>query len=44
MEAYHTWRGWAEKSAGDYTFHVAVTWWSEQVSHDMGTAGAGRGA
>jgi dihydropyrimidinase len=37
MEAYHTWRGWAEKSAGDYTFHVAVTWWDESVHRDMGT-------
>ena len=31
------WRGWAEKSAGDYSFHVAVTWWSEGVHADMGT-------
>src|SRR6187399_2057429 len=30
MEAFNTWRGWAEKAAGDYGFHVAVTWWSEQ--------------
>jgi dihydropyrimidinase len=37
LEAYHTWRGWAEKSAGDYTFHVAVTWWDESVHADMGT-------
>jgi dihydropyrimidinase len=37
LEAYHTWRGWAAKSAGDYTFHVAVTWWSDQVHADMGT-------
>jgi dihydropyrimidinase len=37
LEAYHTWRGWAGKSAGDYTFHVAVTWWSDQVHADMGT-------
>jgi dihydropyrimidinase len=37
MDAYRTWRGWAEKSAADYAFHVAVTWWSEQVSADMGT-------
>ena len=37
MEAYHTWRGWAEKSAGDYTFHVAVTWWDDSVHRDMGT-------
>ena len=37
MEAYQTWRGWAEKSAGDYGFHVAVTWWDETVKRDMGT-------
>ena len=37
LEAYHTWRGWAAKSAGDYTFHVAVTWWSDQVHAEMGT-------
>ena len=37
LEAYHTWRGWAEKSAADYGFHVAVTWWSEGVREDMGT-------
>jgi dihydropyrimidinase len=37
LEAYHTWRGWAAKSASDYTFHVAVTWWSDQVHADMGT-------
>jgi dihydropyrimidinase len=37
MEAYHQWRGWAQKAAGDYTFHVAVTWWSDQVHEDMGT-------
>lgn len=37
MEAFHTWRGWAEKSAGDYSFHVAVTWWDDSVHADMGT-------
>jgi dihydropyrimidinase len=37
LEAYHLWRGWAEKSAGDYTFHVAVTWWDDSVHADMGT-------
>ena len=36
MEAFHTWRGWAEKSASDYGFHVAVTWWSDSVREDMG--------
>jgi len=37
LETYHTWRGWAEKSATDYSFHVAVTWWDETVHRDMGT-------
>jgi len=37
MEAYRQWRGWAEKSAGDYGFHVAVTWWGESVHADMAT-------
>jgi dihydropyrimidinase len=37
MEAYQTWRGWAEKAAGDYSFHVAITWWDETVKRDMGT-------
>ena len=36
MDAYRKWRGWAEKSAADYTFHVAVTWWDESVHRDMG--------
>ncbi len=37
LEAYETWRGWAEKSVSDYSFHVAITWWDESVSKDMGT-------
>jgi dihydropyrimidinase len=37
MAAYQKWRGWAEKSAADYSFHVAVTWWDESVKKDMGT-------
>src|SRR5436190_19523877 len=37
MEAFHAWRGWAEKAAADYAFHVAVTWWDESVHRDMGT-------
>lgn len=37
LDAYRQWRGWAEKSAADYGFHVAITWWSEQVHADMGT-------
>ncbi|MEJ6000274.1 dihydropyrimidinase [Paucibacter soli] len=37
MEAYRQWRGWAEKSAADYGFHVAITWWGESVHADMAT-------
>ena len=37
MEAYRQWREWAEKSAADYSFHVAVTWWDETVHADMAT-------
>ncbi|MBI9103482.1 MAG: dihydropyrimidinase [Spirochaetales bacterium] len=37
LEAYKKWRGWAEKAATDYSFHVAVTWWDESVHKDMET-------
>ena len=37
MDAFRKWRGWAEKAAADYSFHVAVTWWDESVHRDMGT-------
>jgi dihydropyrimidinase len=37
LDAYKTWRGWAEKAATDYSFHVAITWWDESVYRDMGT-------
>ncbi|MDE2094797.1 MAG: dihydropyrimidinase [Burkholderiales bacterium] len=37
MDAFRNWRGWAEKSAADYSFHVAVTWWDPSVHDDMGT-------
>ncbi len=37
MEAYHQWREWSEKSAADYSFHVAITWWDETVRKAMGT-------
>lgn len=36
LEAYQTWRGWSEKAATDYSFHVAVTWWDDSVSEEMG--------
>ncbi|MBI3442105.1 MAG: dihydropyrimidinase [Proteobacteria bacterium] len=37
LSAYEKWRGWAKKAATDYSFHVAVTWWDDSVSKDMGT-------
>ena len=37
IEAYRTWRDWAGKAASDYAFHVAITWWSDEVHEDMGT-------
>ena len=37
LDAYKEWRGWAEKAAADYSFHVAITWWDDTVHADMGT-------
>jgi dihydropyrimidinase len=37
LDAYRKWRGWAEKSASDYGFHMAITWWDESVRRDMAT-------
>nr|XP_039253967.1 dihydropyrimidinase-like [Styela clava] len=38
IEAYNKWRGWADpKVCCDYSFHVGVTWWSEQVKEEMAT-------
>ena len=37
LDAYKKWRGWAEKAAGDYSLHVAVTWWDDSVKADMKT-------
>eukprot|EP01125_Pyxidicula_operculata_P021812 TRINITY_DN8661_c0_g1_i1.p1 TRINITY_DN8661_c0_g1~~TRINITY_DN8661_c0_g1_i1.p1 ORF type:complete len:493 (-),score=129.52 TRINITY_DN8661_c0_g1_i1:78-1556(-) len=43
IKAYDTWRGWAEESVCDYGFHVAITWWSDQVREDMGILARERG-
>jgi dihydropyrimidinase len=43
MEAFEIWRGWAEKAAADYAFHVAITWWDESVHRDMGLLAAEHG-
>jgi dihydropyrimidinase len=36
LDAWRDWRGWAEKAASDYSFHVAITWWDQSVHDDMG--------
>eukprot|EP00668_Euglena_longa_P029245 GGOE01036589.1.p1 GENE.GGOE01036589.1~~GGOE01036589.1.p1 ORF type:complete len:520 (+),score=166.28 GGOE01036589.1:38-1561(+) len=37
LEAFHQWQAWATPKVNcDYGFHVAVTWWSEQVAEEMG--------
>lgn len=43
MDAFHQWRGWAEKAVSDYSFHVAVTWWDDSVYEDMGKLVADHG-
>jgi dihydropyrimidinase len=35
-EAYRDWRRKSEKAAGDYSYHLAVTSWSEAVEREMG--------
>ncbi|HEY1099311.1 MAG TPA: dihydropyrimidinase [Myxococcota bacterium] len=37
LDAFHKWMAWAKKSATDYSFHVAITWWDESVRDDMKT-------
>lgn len=37
LAAYRFWRDKAQKAAADYSLHVAVTWWGEQVAAEMET-------
>eukprot|EP01113_Clastostelium_recurvatum_P030904 TRINITY_DN3806_c0_g1_i6.p1 TRINITY_DN3806_c0_g1~~TRINITY_DN3806_c0_g1_i6.p1 ORF type:complete len:430 (-),score=131.96 TRINITY_DN3806_c0_g1_i6:40-1329(-) len=44
LEAYDQWRGWADPKVNcDFSLHVAVTWWSPQVSEEMGVLVRERG-
>ncbi|KAI6654773.1 Dihydropyrimidinase [Oopsacas minuta] len=36
LDAFKQWKGWATpKVCCDYSLHVAITWWSDQVGKDM---------
>lgn len=36
LQQYDRWRGWADaKVCCDYSLHVGVTWWSEQVRQEI---------
>ena len=43
LEAYDTWMANAAKAPSDYSFHVAITWWSDQVKEEMGVLTRERG-
>jgi len=43
LEAYDTWMSNAQKAPSDYSFHVAITWWSDQVKEEMGVLTRERG-
>jgi len=45
LSAYTKWRQWADdKVCCDYSLHMAVTWWGEQVQRDMETAVRDKGS
>jgi dihydropyrimidinase len=35
LDAHDQWQEWAKKSVSDYSFHVAITWWSDSVAQQM---------
>ncbi|CAI8013232.1 Dihydropyrimidinase [Geodia barretti] len=44
LKMYEQWRGWADpKVCCDYSFHVGVTWWGEEVYQDMATLVSDKG-
>lgn len=34
-EAFNQWRDWAKKACMDYSFHVAITWWDDDMANEM---------
>ncbi len=43
LDAYEQWMGWAKKACADYSFHVAITWWSDKVREEMGVLARDKG-
>lgn len=37
LEALQAWDNKSTKACADYTFHMAITWWGEQVFNEMAT-------
>ena len=37
LEALQAWYNKSTKACADYTFHMAITWWGEQVFNEMAT-------
>ena len=35
LDAHDQWSEWGEKAVADYSFHVAITWWSDSVAQQM---------
>jgi len=43
IDAYQKWRGWADpKVCCDYSLHVSITWWSDQVRNGIFVVSASR--
>jgi dihydropyrimidinase len=36
-DAYQDWRTRSKKAAGDYGYHMSITWWSDEVGAEMET-------
>jgi dihydropyrimidinase len=35
VDALDQWEEWGKKACADYSFHIAITWWSERVEQQM---------